>query len=140
MQIASGSGDACRSYCGARAGFDGQYRKPPTACTDRARAGRIKEGRSAYAKKNYDVAATAFTSLIDQCSTYMSWMDVDRMRSDLALTQFHLGDKAKCLQTLAPTVAMQNQDDVETFGLPPANAIDYQSTGKAILHNAKLCR
>jgi hypothetical protein len=101
---------------------------------------RIEKARGAYARKNYGVAAMVFTSLIDQCSTYMNWIEVDRVRSDLALTQYHLGDKAKCLETLAPTTAMENHDNADTFGLPPANVTDYQSTGRAILHNAALCR
>ncbi|KWZ32869.1 hypothetical protein [Burkholderia anthina] len=140
LQITLSDTEACRSYCGARAWFDGLYRKPPAACTDRARTGRIKEARAAYTRKSYDVAATVFTSLIDQCSIYMNWIEVDRVRSELAVTQYHLGDKAKCLETLAPTRAMQNLDDGDTFGLPPANVIDYQSTARTILHNAALCQ
>ncbi|MBP0590760.1 hypothetical protein J8I87_13755 [Paraburkholderia sp. LEh10] len=139
LHVGPSDTDACRSYCGARAWFDGLYQRPPAACTDRARTGRIEAAREAYTRKNYGLAVAAFTSLIDQCSTYMNWIEADRVRSDLALTQYHLGDKAKCLETLAPTTAMQNRDVDETFGLPPANVIDYQSTGKAILHNAALC-
>ncbi|WP_244110087.1 hypothetical protein [Burkholderia arboris] len=144
LKVNSGSADGCRSYCGARAMFDGEYRQPAAACTDRLRTARLTQARAQYAKKNYAAAEAAFTSLIGECARDMDWIEVDRVRSDLALTQYHLGERAKCLATLSQTTAMLNHDDRDkegdpSFGLPPCDADNYQSTGKAILHNATLC-
>jgi len=54
----TGTVDACRDFCGARAGFDGEYLRPPAACTDRQRAARIEQSHKQYAAKDYDVART----------------------------------------------------------------------------------
>ncbi|CAM2154711.1 Secreted protein [Pararobbsia alpina] len=145
LKLDSGNSDACRSFCGARAMFDGQYQKAPQACSDHSRSSRLKQARGQYGAKNFTAAATSYQSLLDQCSTFMDWIEADRVRSELALTQYHMGDNAQCLSTLAPTRAIENQsnggDDSDgTFGLPPCDAENYQSTGKAILHNAALCK
>lgn len=144
LKVDSGDSDACRAYCGARAMFDGQYRQASPACTDRTRAKRLAQARALYAKKDYAGAAAGFSSLIGECSTEMDWIEADSVRSDLALTQYHLGDNAQCLATLAQTAALRNGgDDAQPdtdFGLPPCDADNYRSTGKAILHNAALCK
>ncbi|WP_375226782.1 hypothetical protein [Burkholderia orbicola] len=145
VKVDSGNTDACRSYCGVRAMFDGAYRQPTAACTDRSRAARLTQARALYVKKNYAAAEMVFTSLIDECTRDMDWIEIDRVRSDLALTQYHLGKSAKCLATLSQTTAMRNHDDSDnesdaSFGLPPCDATNYQLTGKAILHNAALCK
>lgn len=148
LKIDSHDSDTCRSYCGARATLDGQYQRPPAACTDHTRATRLSQARALYAKKDYAGAAAGFSALIGQCSTFMDWIEADSVRSDLALTQYHLGDNAQCLATLAPTVAMQNSADQSgqsadqnaDFGLSPCDADNYRSTGNAIMHNAALCK
>lgn len=155
LNVDSRGSEGCRAYCGVRAVLDGQYRRPPAACEDGARAKRHAQARALYAKKDYAAAATGFSSLIGECSTFMDWIEVDSVRSDLALTQYHLGDNARCLATLAPTVAMQNgggDDSADRadqagqsaqdadFGLPPCDADNYRATGKAIRHNAALCK
>lgn len=145
LKLDSGNTDACRSYCGERATFEGEYRRPPEACTGRSRAARLMQARAQYAKKDYAAAEAAFTSLIGECASDMDWIEVDRVRSELALTQFHLGERTKCLATLSETTAMRNYDDSDgqsdaSFGLLPCDAEDYQSTGKAIMHNAALCK
>lgn len=149
LRLDSGGADACRTACGARAMFDGEYRKPGAACTDHSRAARLTQARAQYAKKDYAAAETGFTQLIGECSMDMDWIEADRVRSDLALTQYHLGENAKCLATLAQTTALRNHDDSgkgndkdadASFGLPPCDEENYQPTGKAILHNAALCK
>ncbi|RKP49629.1 hypothetical protein D7S86_20260 [Pararobbsia silviterrae] len=142
LTLDSGNSDACRSFCGARAMFDGQYQKAPQACTDRAVSSRLAQARERYAKKDFPAAATGYQSLLDQCSTFMNWIDTDRVRSELALTQYHMGDNAQCLATLAQTNAIMNRSDDggDSFGFAPCDADNYQSTGKAILHNEALCK
>lgn len=72
----------------------------------------------------------------------MDWIEIDRARSDLALTQYHLGDNAKCLATLSKTMVLINKDSAgnTSLDLPPCDALNYESTGKAILYNAALCK
>ncbi|MDE1143331.1 MAG: hypothetical protein V4793_20425 [Paraburkholderia tropica] len=136
LKLDTGDSDACRSFCGMRADFQGEYRKPPEACRDAARATRLKSARALYAKKDYAGASAALGSLVGECQTFMNWIERDSARSDLALAQYHLGQSAQCVATLAQTVAIQNGTDE----LPPCDADNYRSVGKAILFNEAMCR
>jgi hypothetical protein len=135
----TGTVDACRDFCGARAGFDGEYLRPPAACTDRQRAARIEQSHKQYAAKDYDVARTTLTSLLSECGTFMDWIERDKAKSDLALTEYHRGDSAQCLAVLSDTVAVRAQKSNFNF-MPPCDAENYAPTGKAILHNQALCQ
>ncbi len=139
LKLDSAGADACRDNCGARAGFDGEYRRPPAACTDRQRSARIEQSHRQYAAKDYDAARATLTAVLSQCAAFMDWIERDKAKSDLALAEYHRGDRARCAAVLADTVAVQRQKD-DAFGLPPCDAENYQSTGKAILHNLALCQ
>jgi len=135
LNIDTGQTDACRAFCGMRAMFDGEYRKAPATCTAHARSTRLNGAHAAYAKKQYADARDAFAALIGECKPFMSWIEIDSARSDLALAHYHLGENAQCLATLADTIAVRALDE-----LPPTDADDYRSTGKAILFNEGLCK
>lgn len=129
----------CQQLCGMRAGFDGEYRRPPPACTDRQRAARVALSHRQYAAKNYDAARGTLTALITECKTFMDWIEIDKARSDLAVTEFHRGDRAQCLAALSETVAVRMTKD-DSIGMPPCDKDNYDSASKAILHNLALCQ
>lgn len=135
----SATQEACRDFCGMRAGFDGEYRRPPAACTDRQRTVRIGQAHKQYATKDYDGARTTLRALLSECDTFMDWIERDKARSDLAVTEYHRGDNQQCLAALSDTVAVRMQGDSSSF-LPPCDADNYASTSKAILYNQGLCK
>lgn len=135
----SSSTESCTNFCGARAAFDGEYRRPPPACTSQKRAARIEQSHKQYAARNYDASRMTLTSVLSECGTFMDWVERDKARSDLALTEFHRGDSAQCLAVLSKTVAVQSQKD-GGVSLPPCDRDNYESTSKAILHNQALCQ
>ncbi|CAJ0793296.1 hypothetical protein LMG19083_02417 [Ralstonia psammae] len=135
----SATAEACRDFCGMRAMFDGDYRRTPAACTDRQRQARIGQAHKQYAAKDYDAARTTLRSLISDCDAFMDWIERDKARSDLAVTEYHRGDKAQCLAVLSETTAVKAQADA-SLSLPPCDADNYASTSKAILYNQGLCK
>ncbi|WP_321887610.1 hypothetical protein [Paraburkholderia bannensis] len=135
LRIDTGNSDACRQFCGMRARFEGEYRKAPASCTAHAIGARLEHAHGAYAKKQYADARDTLAALIDDCKLFMSWIETDSVRSDLALAHYHLGENAQCLKVLADTRAIQYPDE-----LPPADADSYRSTGNAVLFNEKLCK
>lgn len=130
--------EACREFCGMRAMFDGDYRRAPAACTDRQRQVRIGLAHKQYAAKNYDAARTTLRSLLSDCGSFMDWIERDKARSDLAVTEYHRGDSAQCLAALSETTAAKAQKDASLV-LPPCDADNYAATSKAILYNQRLC-
>lgn len=69
LKVDSGGAAACRSYCGARAMFDGEYRKPAAVCTDRSRVAQVTLARAQYVKKNYAAAEVTFTTVLRECES-----------------------------------------------------------------------
>ena len=134
----SATAEACRDFCGMRAMFDGDYRRAPAACTDRQRQVRIGQAHKQYAAKDYDAARTTLRSLLSDCDPFMDWIERDKVRSDLAVTEYHRGDNTQCLAVLSETTAVKAQKDASLF-LPPCDADNYASTSKAILYNQGLC-
>ncbi|WP_410482495.1 hypothetical protein [Ralstonia flatus] len=135
----SATAEACRAFCGMRAMFDGDYRRAPAACTDPQRQARIGQAHKQYAAKDYDAARTTLRSLLSECDPFMDWIERDKARSDLAVTEYHRGDNAQCLAVLSETTAVKAQKDT-SLSLPPCDAENYASTSKAILYNQKLCQ
>ncbi|ATF35093.1 hypothetical protein CO709_17870 [Burkholderia thailandensis] len=141
VRLDTSGSDACRDFCGMRASFDGEYRRPSAACADRARSVRTERSHKQYAAHDYDGARATLKSLLAECSGFMDWIELDRAKSDLALTEYHRGDRAQCVAVLSDTLAYRaQQDHSEAFGLPPCDADNYKPTGDAILHNLALCR
>nr|WP_311529892.1 hypothetical protein [uncultured Ralstonia sp.] len=134
----SATAEACRDFCGMRAMFDGDYRRAPAACTDRQQQARIGQAHRQYAAKNYDAASTTLRSLLSDCGPYMDWIERDKARSDLAVTEYHRGESAQCLAALSETTAVKAEKDTSLV-LPPCDADNYAATSKAILYNQRLC-
>lgn len=139
LEIPAAQQDGCRAFCGARAVFEGEYRKPPAACTKAARSSRLEEARRAYRARDYATARAGLRGLVAECATFTDWIELDRERNDLALAELHAGDPAQCLKVLADTTAAgaKNEDDL---GLPPCDKDNYLSTAKSTWHNRSVCQ
>ncbi|MDD4911462.1 MAG: hypothetical protein PHP57_04150 [Sideroxydans sp.] len=92
--------DSCRYYCGASAGFAGDYFTVDPYCkkTEDIRA----EFLNRYETKNYEKAKNILAELLKRCERFMDWHNQAEVRNDLAVTELHLGDKKACLKTLQP--------------------------------------
>jgi hypothetical protein len=132
--------EACRSWCGARAYFDGLYLKPAREC----RADAVKATRGAF-KKAYDQkqssrAVTTLRPLLERCARVLWRFDVMWIRNDLALAQHHAGDDAACLATLEPLGDLRLPPTADEGGsIEPTFDEEWKRLGKATRTNALLC-
>jgi len=137
--------EECRYYCGARAGFDGTYRIPPAECTSVGRQKLRDSFLSLYRSHRFAKAAGALQSLIAQCSEFMNWIELDHVRNDLALAQYHNGEIEQCLATLNTTLAATVKDEEElkagsgSIYLPPCDFDNYIDVAKSTWFNKALC-
>jgi hypothetical protein len=137
--------EECRAYCGARAGFDGTYRIPPSACTSAGREAQRDEFLSLYRSRRFAQAVKKLQALTAQCGQFISWIEMDRIRNDIALAQYHNGDASQCLQTLDATIAASVKDEEELKAgkgstyLPPCDFDNYIDVAKSTWFNKALC-
>lgn len=138
VQVTS-SGEACRSYCGARAFFDGKYLVPPKGCT----GPEVKKARADF-KKKYDAkqfaeAVTVLAPLVKTCEGVVDRFDRAWIRNDLAIAQHHAGDDAGCLATLEPLADYRDAPPGEPVGYEPSYEELHTRLAKATRTNATRC-
>lgn len=140
IDVTAVSYEACMGLCGARATFEGKYQLPPEACKQAAARSTRERFGALYKAKQYQQAYDTLHGWFVQCSGLLHWMEADRARNDMAITQYHLKRPAACLQTLSATYAapLKSMAAVEE-DLPPMDFEAYASTAKATFHNLKLC-
>jgi hypothetical protein len=132
--------EACRTYCGMRARFDGMYFKPAPGCDSDDRSRTRDAFKASYAKKDYATARTRLEPVLAQCAPLLSWLEKASIRNDMAVTLFHLRDRAACLSVLEPLAAdAAKTDDAIRENYPPTDADDYLPLVKAARANLKLC-
>lgn len=133
--------DQCRDNCGARATFEGTYTRTSPACTDNAVRSARKRFKQQYDAKGYDAARGTLSGVLSACEKTLDWLTAGRIRNDLALAQYKLGDKAACVKTLQPLAEDAAKTDAgikEAY--PPADAEDYLPIVKATRFNLKMCK
>ncbi len=140
IEVSASPFEECRSYCGARAGFEGLYLKPARGCDSSA----IKKTRAAfkrlYDNKAYEQAKAELTSIIPGCEKTLYWTEAGRIRNDLAITEYKLGNMAACQQILAPLAADAAKTDEDLRdNYPPTDAENYLPVIKATRTNLRLC-
>lgn len=140
IEVTSQSEEACAGMCGSRASFDGRYMVPPAACLPAASKASKESFLTLYKAKSYQQAYDTLNKWYMACGHLQHWMELDRTRNDLALTQYHMKQPAACRATLAQTLAaeMKTLKAVEEE-LAPLDYEAYAGTAKATFHNLKLC-
>lgn len=132
--------EACRSYCGMRASFEGRYLKPQGVCT----AAEQRRARDAflahYRAKRFDEAVATLAPVLAQCRPLIDWIRLDRLRNDLALAHLHAGQAGTCTTLLRQTVAAESANEAALReALPPMDFDSYLPTARATWHNLRLC-
>lgn len=128
--------DACRNFCGARAYFDLAFNKPAVGCSGKEVTARHASFTTAYKKKDYRAAVVALAPVLQNCSKTAHWMTMFSYRNDFAVAQYHAGDAAGCLATLAPILEAADDD----YAIAPMEESALHSKQKAANFNATLCR
>jgi hypothetical protein len=129
---------ACTDYCGANVWFEGTYYLPPAGCKPKERTDRRDTFTGLYRSKDYVQAYETLNAFYSQCQKFLNWVEIDAVRNDLAITQYHLGHKDECLRILKDTRAAEEASE-EQLTLPPADLDSYLPVAKATWYNLKLC-
>lgn len=141
VEVVGNGSDDCRQSCGARASFEGTYTMPGPACTTKAVAASRNAFKRQYDAKNFAAAQATLAPVLGECDKTLDWITKGRVRNDLAITQYRLGDRAGCLKTLEPLAedaARTDQGVKENY--PPADAEDILPVVRAARTNLRLCK
>lgn len=136
-------GEGCRYYCGMRAGFAGSYVRMRSDCLPGARERRNEAFRSAYRARRYDQALGLLERTERECGRFFGWAEQDAFANDKAITLYHLGRHAQCLDVLRGTRAAVAHDEAsldEAIMLPPSDRELYLPIARSTWHNLALCR
>jgi hypothetical protein len=132
--------NACRVFCGARAGFEALYYKPYPACTSAAMSRTRDEFLALYKRKQYAQAKRKLAPLLSACGPLLYYTDDADIRNDLAVTLHHLGEKAACRKVLEPWRETGEMSDEEVKNYyPPAMVISFQAIAEKTRTNLRLC-
>jgi hypothetical protein len=141
VRVEAKADGSCQAFCGQRAGFEGLYLRPPAQCLKPAMAQARTAFKKRYDTKDYPGALAALQPVVAQCRDFLYWTDFNRLQNDLAITQYHLGDKTGCLATLKDFAEdAAKTDDQIREDYPPSNADDYLAVVKAARTNLKKCK
>lgn len=136
----SAEGDGCRDFCGSRASFDSVYTRPIKVCMPSARRDRRAKFLSQYQKKNYKQAYEGLDRFRRECENRLTWMELDQVRNDLAITLFHLGRLSECRLILSQNRAADITDTEDLKGgLAPFDYNNYLPVAEATWYNMKRC-
>ncbi len=133
--------DACRYFCGARAGFSDLYLKSPPGCQMDAVHARREAFKRDYDAKAYAKARTTLETVMKECQPVLYWLNEAWIRNDLAITYYRLGDRASCRSVLQPLLKypIKSDEDVKA-AFPPADATNFEPIARATRTNLRLCR
>ena len=135
--------EACRSYCGMRAGFVGDYSLLPRVCSFSSRERRSAEFLSDYKATRYAAALAKLDALGRECGGFFNWLEQDQFANDRAITLLHLGRPGECLAALANTRAAESHDEDsldESVHLPPTDRDMYLPIARATWFNRDRCK
>ena len=136
-----GDGPACRYFCGARATFTANYRRPPPGCDDVSRRRARQAFQNHYDRKRYARALATLAPIARNCAGVLHWTESGRIANDIAITQHKLGQRDACLRTLAPFAndAARSDDEILNERLP-VDAASYLDIVQAARTNLRLCK
>ena len=93
-----------------------------------------------YRAKAYRQAESVLAPLLTECEQTLDWLESGQIRNDVAVTLFHLGRRAECLDALKPVLDMAGQDEGGLRqGMPPTDFEFFLPIARAAWHNARLC-
>jgi hypothetical protein len=130
----------CRYFCGARADFNGVYLTPPSGC----RPSMIRQSQDAflkaYQRKDYARAESWLAPILANCTSVLWSLSTYNIRNDLAVTYYHLGQRAACLRVLEPMQSILGKSEAQLKeDYPPTYADNMIAVRKAGLTNQRLC-
>ena len=126
----------CREYCGVNAGFEGTYRPEPAQCSDKGTEQMEAKFQAAYRAKRYSEAIKIKETYLQQCKTFVHWLDELGQRNDLAISYYHAGDNAQCRATLQPVVKIVDNDE----GVSPILRESFEKQKRAVQFNLNQCK
>ena len=133
--------DACRIFCGARAGFTGTYLRLPVSCSPKVVAATRKTFKQLYDARKFTAARAKLEPLLESCDSFLDTWTTGRIRNDLAVTLHKLGDLEGCRAVLEPLredAEMTDQELRENY--PPSDAESLMPIVRATRTNLRLCR
>jgi len=135
----------CREFCGARAGYHGEYFKVREGCDSYSVLRSRGEFKDLYDQKKFPRAEAILSKILKNCKEVIAWIDLGWIRNDLAITQYHLQQKNDCLKTLEPFAEDASLSDEEIRGkFAPVDAVTFADSYIAVVQaartNLKLCR
>ncbi len=132
--------EQCRWFCGARAGFEGDYLAVPQGCLPAEVAATRERFKKLYDQRQYAPAAALLDALTPRCGRLLEDIELGWIASDLAITRLKLGDRTGCRAALEERVSLAEMSDegiAENY--PPLEAELYTRLAKAVRTNLKLC-
>jgi hypothetical protein len=134
-------GQICHTgYCGAAGHFEGVYVAVQRRCETAALTATRTAFQQAYGAKEYSKAVSLLQPVLEHCAPVLGESDVDSLRNDLAITQYHLHDVAACQRTLEPLRedAAKTDDELrETY--PEFSVEEHLKIARSTRTNLKLC-
>lgn len=141
IEVNANHSDACRTYCGMRASFEGLYLKPAPGCDAKSRRETSDRFKRLYDDKAYAKARAVLEPMLKNCARTLDWIERGWLRNDLAVTLYHLGEAAACLNTLQPLAGdAAETDEAIRARYPPTDADNYLPIVQAARTNIKLCQ
>jgi hypothetical protein len=140
VKVTTNGAEASRAFFGLRAWFEGTYRKPEPLCERKSINESKKKFKKSYVAKDYASALAVIQPVATQCKPFLHWIESAWVMNDLALTQFKLGDRAACIQTLKDLAPDAAKSDKEITGnYPPSDSEAYLPVVQATRTNLRLC-
>ena len=141
LEVSPGEAEACRAYCGARAGgFEGLYRLAVPGCSPAERQRARQAFQRQYAAAEFEAATATLGPVLARCAAVLPALEAAWLRNDLALAHDNAGQRAACLQLLAPLRAQAARTEAEVRAeLPPSDAQAWLRVMRATRTNLARC-
>lgn len=138
IEVSTNEAASCWVMCGENAHYDGLYLKPSETCAHPQQA--RQNFKQQFDQGHYQQALEHLMPLLTECSRTINRIDLDWIRNDIALTQYHLNQFDACLTSLKPLIsyAAKNTDELHN-DIPYFMQDAYLGIIKATRTNLKLC-
>lgn len=139
LHVASDGARACRSFCGARADFEGLYLRPAPGCSEDDIANTRVMYEREYNAQRYSAAYRRLQPVLVQCQrTLSSWTQWD-IAIDLGAAALQMRDQAACREALLPIMQQAQQMQADDFYMPPHELERLQGSIESAQVNAQRC-